>query len=57
MSNSSDLKKDIAKRNVRDICGKIGSVITKYKMSESCKDELMQVADMVLCLKNKIDLI
>jgi hypothetical protein len=57
MANASELKKDIAKRNVRDICGKIGSVTTKYKMSESCKDELMQVADMVLCLKNKIDLI
>ena len=52
---TTELKKVIAKRNATDISNRIKSVMRKYKMSASCKDELLQIADSALCLKTKIN--
>lgn len=54
MPNYTQLKKEVAERNTRDICSKISNIIGKYQMSQMVKDELLQVADMVATLKHKI---
>jgi hypothetical protein len=51
----TNLKKDILKRNAHDISNKIKAVMSKYKISETCKDELLQIADSAICLKHKIN--
>lgn len=54
MTKQTELKKEIAKRNAREISNNIHSVISKYRMTETAKDELLQIADKALCLKTKI---
>lgn len=55
MSNHAELKKKVAERHAREICAKLGSVTTKYRMSANLKDELMQIASSIMLLKGKIN--